>query len=162
MALVPEQDGGGRGGDLLDMDVGAGAGRGTAAHDLAILDHLMQRFDGMDQGLGRGRTTRRVHIVGHDLIDALHDRIVVEHATRAGADTHRDDPLGLHHLVVHLAQHRSHLLADAAGDDHDVGLAWRRTENLHAEPRDVVVGTTGGHHLDRAARQSERSRPRRT
>ena len=69
---------------------------------------------------------------GHHLVDALHDRVVVEHAAAARADAHRDDPLGLDHLVVDLAQHRRHLLAHPAGDDHEVGLARAGPEDLHA------------------------------
>ena len=111
--------------------------------------------------LGRRRATRRVHVDGHDLVDTLHDRIVVEHAAGAGAHAHRDDPLGLHHLVVHLTQHRRHLLADPTGDDHDVGLTRRRAEDLHPEAGDVVVRGAGRHHLDRAAGETERGRPRR-
>ena len=159
--LLPSSTGTDGRGDLLDVDVGAGAGRVAPPQQLAVLDLLVQRLDRVDQRLGRRRAAGCVHVDGHDLVDALHDRVVVEHAAGRGAHAHRDDPLGLHHLVVDLTQHGCHLLADAAGDDHDVGLAWRAAEDLHAEPRDVVVGAAGGHHLDRAAREPERGRPRR-
>src|SRR5205814_1292136 len=43
--------------------------------------------------------------------------------------------------------------------DHEVGLARRVAEDLHAEARQVVVGGTRRHHLDRTARQAERGRP---
>ena len=96
---------------------------------------------------------------GHDLIDTLDDGVVVEHAARRCAHAHRDDPLGFHHLVVDLTQHRRHLLRDPTGHDHEVGLAWRRPEDLHAEAGEVVVRATGRHHLDRAAGEPERGGP---
>src|SRR5690606_2270300 len=103
---------------------------------------------------------RRIHVDGHHLVDALHDGVVVEHATRAGTHAHGDDPLGFHHLVVDLTQHRSHLLGDAAGHDHDGGLAGRGPEDLHAVAGEVVVGAAGGHHLDGTARETELRGPR--
>ena len=46
---------------------------------------------------------------GSALIDALDQRVIVEHATDRGARAHRDDPLGLGHLIVDAAQRRRHL-----------------------------------------------------
>src|SRR5207342_3747355 len=93
-----------------------------------------------------------VHVDGYDVVDALHDRVVVEHAAAARADAHRQHPLGLGHLVVDLAEHRSHLVADPAGHDHQVGLARAGPEDLHAEAGQVVLRAAAGHHLDGAAR----------
>ena len=161
ITLLPSSDGDGLAGcrDLRHVDVGAAARR-PAAHQLAVLDQLVQRLDGVEQRLGRRRATRRVDVDRHDLVDALDEGVVVEHPAGRRAHAHRDHPLGLHHLVVDLAQHRRHLLADPTGDDHDVGLAWRRPEDLHAEPGEVVVGAAGRHHLDGAAGQAEVGRPR--
>ena len=158
--LPRQRDRRGRRVDLLDVDVGPCAGALPTAHDLVVLDQAVEGLDRVDQGLRCRRATGRVHIDRDDLVDALDDRVVVEHPAGAGADTHRDDPLRLHHLVVHLAQHRRHLLAHPTGDDHDVRLAGAGPEHLHAEPGDVVVRSTGRHHLDRAARETERGRPR--
>ena len=115
--------------------------------------------DRVEQHLGPRRTAGQVDVDRDDVVDALDDRVVVEHAAGAGADAHRDDPLGVGHLVVDLAHDRGHLLADPAGDDHQVGLARRGGEALHAEPGDVVVGRADGHHLDGAAGQAEGRRP---
>ena len=148
---------------LFDDDAGATGLAGVApAGDLAVLDQPVESEDGVHERLGARRAARRVHVDRHDLVDTLHDGVVVEHAATAGAHAHGDDPLGLGHLVVDLPQHRSHLLADPAGDDHEVGLAGRRPENLHAVASEVVVGSTGGHHLDRAAGQAEGGRPARS
>ena len=154
----PMDDGLGRGLAVELLDVEAEARRRRAAGELAVADLLVQRVDGVEQRLGAGRAPGRVHVDRHDLIDALHERVVVEHAAAARAHAHADDPLGLHHLVVDLAQHRRHLLAHPAGHDHEVGLAGRGAERLHAEAGDVVVGAAGAHHLDGAARQPEGGR----
>ena len=110
---------------------------------------------------GPGGQPGHVDVDRHDLVDALDDRVVVEHPAAARAHAHGDDPLGLDHLVVDLAQHRGHLLAHATGDDHEVGLARAGAEDLHAPAREVVVRGAGRHHLDRAAREPERGRPHR-
>jgi hypothetical protein len=70
-------------------------------------------------------------------------------------------PMASTHLVVDLAQHRGHLLADPAGDDHQVGLAGAGPEDLHAEAGEVVLRAAAGHHLDGTASQAERGRPER-
>ena len=133
---------------------------GPPPQDLAGLDELAQVGDGVDERLGRGRAARRVDVDRHDLVDALHDGVVVEHAAARGAHAHGDDPLRVGHLVVDLAQHRRHLLADPTGHDHDVGLTGRGPEDLHAEAGQVVVRGARTHHLDGAARQPERDAPR--
>ena len=107
--------------------------------ELAAGDHLVQREDGVLQRLGPGRAPRGVDVDRHDLVDALDDGVVVEHAAARRAHAHRDDPLRLDHLVVDLPEHRRHLLADPAGDDHEVGLAGRGPEDLHAVAGQVVV-----------------------
>ena len=136
----------------------AAAVLGAALHQLAGADLLVQSQDRVQQRLGPRWAARCVHVDRHHLIDALHDGVVVEHPPAGSADTHRQHPLGLHHLVVDLAQHRRHLLADTTRHDHQVGLARRCPERLHAEARQVVVRGAGRHHLDRAAGQPERGR----
>ena len=63
---------------------------------------------------GRGGQNGHVDVDGDDAVDALQDRVVVEHAARARARAHRDHPLRLEHLVVDLPQRRRHLVRDAA------------------------------------------------
>ena len=110
------------------------------AGDLAGADLLVQGEDGVQQRLGRRRAAGGVDVDRDDLVHALDDGVVVEHPAGRGAHAHGDDPLGLHHLVVDLAEHRGHLLGDPAGHDHEVGLAGRGPEDLHAEAADVEVG----------------------
>src|SRR5258708_24673178 len=49
-----------------------------------------------------------------DLVDALDEGVVVEHAAGAGADAHGDDPFRVDHLVVDLPENGRNLLADPA------------------------------------------------
>ncbi len=135
--------------------------RSRFAPSLRVLDLVVQLEDRVDQHLRPRRAAGQVHVDRHDVVDALDDRVVVEHAAAAGADAHREHPLGLGHLVVDLAQHRRHLLADPAGHDHQVGLARGGAEDLHAEAGEVVAGPAGRHHLDGAAGQAEGGRPER-
>ena len=129
--------------------------------ELRVLDLVVQLEDRVDEHLRPRRAAGQVDVDRDDVVDALHDRVVVEHAAAGGADAHREHPLGVGHLVVDLAQHRGHLLAHPAGDDHQVGLARRGPEDLHAEAGQVVARAAGRHHLDGAAGQAERRRPQR-
>src|SRR5207302_6779766 len=97
----------------------------------------------------------------NDLVDALDDRVVVEHPPTRRARPHADHPLRLRHLVVDMTQHRTHLLGHPAGDDHHVSLPRGCTEHLRAEARHVIPRRTRCHHLDRAARKPEQCRPQR-
>ena len=132
-----------------------GGGRSEVADLVAQLEHRV------DQHLRPRRAAGQVHVDRHDVVDALDDRVVVEHAAGAGADAHREHPLGVRHLVVDLAQHGGHLLAHPAGHDHQVGLPRRGPEDLLAPAARVVARGAVGHHLDRAAGQAERRRPER-
>ena len=133
----------------------------AALGDVVGPDLLVEGQDGVHQRLGGGRAPRGVDIDGDDLVHSLDDGVVVEHAPRAGAHAHRQDPLGLHHLVVDLAEHRCHLLGDPSGHDHQVSLTGRGTEDLHAEPGQVEVGGAHRHHLDGTAGQTEGGGPHR-
>ncbi len=136
----------------------AAAALGPTLGQLAGTDLLVQGKDRMQQRLGPRRATGCIHVDRNNLVDALHDGVVVEHAAAGRAHTHRQHPLGLHHLVVDLAQHGCHLLADAARNDHQIGLARRCAERLHAEAGQVVVGRARRHHLDGAAGEPEGGR----
>ncbi|RUP45538.1 hypothetical protein BC936DRAFT_148044 [Jimgerdemannia flammicorona] len=77
--------------------------------------------------------------------------VVVAAAVRARA--HGNDPAGLWHLVVNLAERWGHLVGEGAGDDHDVGLAWGGAED---DAKTILVVARGGdvHHLDSAASEA--------
>ena len=90
---------------------------------------------------------------GHDLVDALGDRVAVPvGAAAVGARAHRDDVLGVGHLLVEALDGRDHLVGHRAGDDHHVGLAGAGRQGDDAEAHHVVAGRgEGGAHLDGAA-----------
>src|SRR5580765_4649584 len=141
------------------LAMGVCASSGGMFNNYAIVqgvDHVVP----VDMYLPR-RAARQIHVDRHDVVDALDDGVVVEHAARRGAHAHREDPLRVGHLVVDLAQHRRHLLADPAGDDHQVGLPRAGPEDLLAPAARVVAGRAVGHHLDGAAGQAEGGRPER-
>src|SRR3954469_6922039 len=134
---------------------------GPLGAERLVHDLVVQLEDGVHQHLRPRRAAGQVHVHRDDVVDALHHRVVVEHAAGAGADAHGEHPARLGHLVVDLPQDRRHLLAHPAGDDHQVGLPRRGAEDLHAEAGEVVAAGARGHHLDRAAGQPERRRPQR-
>jgi len=119
-----------------------------------VLDLLLQHHDGVNQLFRPRRAARHVHIDGNHLVDG-DQRVVVEHAGRGGAGPHGDDPLGLGHLLVEVANHRRHLVADASGDDHQIRLARRPAEHFRAEAGDIEARGGHRHHLDGAAGQAE-------
>jgi hypothetical protein len=71
-----------------------------------------------------------------------------------GARAHTDDPTWFRHLIVDLAKSRSHLVGEGTGDDHDIGLTRRGTEN---DTETILIVTWGGkvHHFDGTAGETE-------
>ena len=108
-----------------------------------VLDALLQQHDALEQGLGPGRAAGDVDVDGDDLVDALGDRVAVPVRPAAvGAAAHRDDVLGVGHLLVEALDGRHDLVGDGAGDDHEVGLAGAGRERDHAEAHHVVAGAS--------------------
>ena len=50
-------------------------------------------------------------------------------------------------------------MREAAGDDHQVGLAGRGAKNFGAEAREVKTGGGHGHHFNGAAGEAKAERP---
>jgi hypothetical protein len=105
------------------------------------------------------RATGDVNVHGDDLVAALHDGVVVKDTAGGSAGSHGDDPLGFGHLIVELADDRSHFYGQTAGDNHEIGLARRGTEDFGAEASDVKTRGGHGHHFDGAASEPEAERP---
>src|SRR3954471_19240960 len=74
-----------------------------------LLDLLLQLVDPVHERLRPRRAARDVDVDRQELVHALDERVVVEHAGARGAGTHRDHPLGLEHLVVDAPDDRRHL-----------------------------------------------------
>src|SRR5262245_58579186 len=124
-------------------------------------DFLLQHEDAVEQTLWPWRTAGDVDVDRDDAVDALHDGVVVEHATARRARAHRDTPFGLGHLLPDATQHRRELERHSARANEQVGLARRKRLALHAEPCEVVVTCGSRHELDRAACCAERHGPER-
>src|SRR5207245_11629924 len=69
--------------------------------------------------------------------------------------THRDDVLGLGHLLVEAQDGGRHLVRDGAADDHQVGLPRAGGKGDDAEADEVVTRHRRGDELDRAAGKTE-------
>src|SRR5215469_11444495 len=128
---------------------------GALERTLVVLDLLLEQHNGVNKLLRTRRASGNVNVDWDPLIHALHERVVVEDTARGRAGTHRDDPLGFRHLLVKFADHRSHLLRDAARDDHEVGLARRRTKHFGTKAGNVETRRAHRHHFDSAAGQAE-------
>src|SRR5579872_3425313 len=132
-----------------------GAFEGT----LFVIDFLLQLKNGIQNGFGTRRAAGDVDVHRKNLIAALDDGVIVEDAAGSGAGAHRDDPLGFGHLIVKLANDGSHFLREAAGHDHEIGLARRWAKDFSSEARDVETGGGHRHHFNGAAGEAESERP---
>ena len=122
---------------------------------------LLQLENAVHERLSGGRASRYVDIDGHNPVASSCDRVavvVVSSSVRAAA--HGDDPSRVGHLVVHLSQRRGHLVCEGSGDNHDIRLTGRGTEN---DTETILVVSWGGqvHHLDGAAGKTEGHGPER-
>src|SRR5579864_7728820 len=63
---------------------------------------LLQLQNAVEQCFRTWRAARNVNVDGNHLVDSLHDRVIVEHAARGGARSHRDHPFRFRHLFVKL------------------------------------------------------------
>jgi hypothetical protein len=63
-----------------------------------VLDLLLKQRDGIQQLLGPRRAPGHINVHRDDLIDTLHERVIIEHAPGGGAGAHGDDPFRLRHL----------------------------------------------------------------
>src|ERR1017187_2073649 len=124
-----------------------------------FLNFLLQECYRVDELLGARRASGDINIDGNHLVDALHERVIVEDAAGGGARPHGNHPLRLRHLLPQLADHGCHLVRHAAGDDHEIALPRRRTKNFRSKARNVEARRTHRHHLDGATREPERHRP---
>jgi hypothetical protein len=113
------------------------------------------------EGLRPGRTSGHVNVHGDDPVDALEDVIpVVPIRSPAGRTApHRDDVLGLGHLLVETLDPRGHLDRHRAGDDHQVRLPGRGPKDAGPKAVEVRTGRDRHHHLDGTAGQTKGHRP---
>lgn len=120
------------------------------------MPHLLLKLeDTVHKRLTRRRTARHIDIHWHNSVTpSCHAVAVVVVSSTVRARAHGNDPTGIWHLIVDLSQCGCHLVGKCAGDDHDIGLTWRGTENY---TKSILVVSWGGkvHHLDGAAGETE-------
>ena len=92
-------------------------------------DQPLQFVEAVQHGLRPGRAAGYVDVDRHELVGALDDGVVGEHAPGRRAGAHRHHPLRLEHLVVDPADDRSHLDRDPArrGSTDPPAVAWPGT-----------------------------------
>ena len=123
--------------------------------NLGVAHLPLQLENTIHQRLTGRRAARHVNVHGDNTITAPDDAItVVVVATAIGTAAHGDDPSRLGHLIVDLAQRRSHLVGEGAGDNHDVGLAGGGSED---NSQAILIVSRRGevHHFDGAAGEAE-------
>lgn len=129
------------------------------SRNLSVAHLPLQLENTIHESLARRRAPRNVNIDGDDAVAATNNAVaVVVVAAAVCAAAHGDDPSGLGHLVVDLAQGGRHLVGEGAGDDHDVGLTGGGTED---DAQAILVVSWGGkvHHFDGAAGETESHGP---
>lgn len=129
------------------------------SRDSSLHHLLLQLEHTIHQGLGSWWAPWHVNINWNQSVTSSNNRVrIMVVATTVGARSHRDDPSWVWHLVIHLPQRRSHLVGDSAGDNHDIGLTRRGSEN---NTQSILIVSWGGdvHHLDGTASQTESDRP---
>lgn len=123
---------------------------------------LLQLENAIHQRLAGRWASGHVDIHGDDPVAASDDGVTVMIiSTTVGAASHTDHPSGVGHLIVNLSEGRCHLVCQGTGDNHDVALSGRGTEN---DTQSVLVVTWRRevHHFDCAASQTESHGPQRS
>lgn len=123
--------------------------------DLGVPHLALQLEDTVHKSLTGGWAAGNVDIDGDNSVATTDDAVaVVVVASSVGAATHRNHPARIGHLIVDLAQGRGHLIGKGTGDNHDVGLTGRGTED-DSESVLIVSWRRQVHHFDGAASQTK-------
>jgi hypothetical protein len=129
--------------------------------DLGMPHLLLQLEDTVHERLSGGWAARHVDIYGYNAVTTSCDRVaVVVVSSSICATTHRNNPSWIGHLIIDLSQGGCHLVCEGSGNNHDVGLSGRGTEN---DTETILIVSWSGqvHHLDSAARETESHGPER-
>lgn len=129
--------------------------------NLCVSHLLLQLEDAVHQRLARWGASGHVDVDGDDAVaPSSHAVAVVIVPAPVGARAHANHPARIGHLVVDLAQGRSHLVRQRAGHDHHVGLAGRGAED-YAQTILVVARGREVHHLHGTAGKPKGHGPKR-
>lgn len=80
--------------------------------------------------------------------------------TTVGTRTHGNNPSRVRHLIVNLSQGWGHFVGNRTGDNHDIGLTRRGSEN-DTQSILIVSWSRDMHHLDGTTSQTEGDWPKR-
>lgn len=124
------------------------------------MSHLLLHLeDAIKQSLGGGWAAGDINVYGQNAVDATKNTVaVIVVAAAIGTAAHADDPFGVWHLVVTQPNSRRHLVGDSAGNDDDVGLTGRGSED-DSQTVLVVSWHRAVHHLDAATCQGKSEWP---
>lgn len=112
-------------------------------------------------GVSEWPTSRNIDINGNYPITTTDDGVAVMIiATAIRTTTHADNPARIRHLIVNLSKSRSHFICQSSRHDHDIGLAWRSSED-NTEAILVISGCRQMHHLNGTAGESKGHWPQR-
>ena len=123
---------------------------------MLCLDFCLELEQSVEHVLRPRGAPGNVDVHRDEYVDPHERRVIVVEPTGAGADTERNDPLGLGHLVVDALQHGRHFLADRAHHEEHVRLARRKPREASAEPVDIVMRAGRRHVLHPAAGRHKR------
>lgn len=122
---------------------------------------LLQLKNPIHQRLARGRATGHIDVDGDDPIaPPRHAVTVVIVPSPISTRAHADHPAGFGHLVVDLAQSRSHLIGQSSSHDHHIRLAGRGAED-YAKTVLIIPRGREVHHLNGTAGKSKSHGPER-
>lgn len=125
------------------------------AGDLGVAHLALELEDAVHQGLAGRGAAGNVDVHGDNAVAATDNTVRVVVVTAAvGTASHGDDPSGVGHLIVDLAQGGCHLVCEGAGNDHDIGLTRGGTEN---DSETILIVSWGGkmHHFDGTAGETK-------
>lgn len=107
------------------------------------------------QRLGGWGASRHINIHRHNPITTPRNTVTIMVITTSiRTASHGNNPSWVRHLIVDLSQRRSHLVRERAGNDHDIGLARRSTED-YTKTILIITGSGKVHHFHGAAGKSE-------
>ena len=107
------------------------------------------------QRLGGWGASRHINIHRHNPITTPRNTVTIMVITTSiRTASHGNNPSWVRHLIVDLSQRRSHLVRKRAGNDHDIRLARRSTED-YTKTILIIAGSGKVHHFDGAAGKSE-------
>src|SRR5690606_17837379 len=104
--------------------------RAGAMAQAFVLYEVLQLEDTIEYPFGSRRATGHIHVYRYHLVYTLQYRIRIEYTTAGCTGTNSDNPTGLCHLQVYLAQNGAHLFGNGTGYQQHIALAGREAHTL--------------------------------